>query len=93
MTIQDLIDFIEPGEWNLDAGGCLTSNDNEDCPLWYAYRHIDPDEDCDAEDYMEAGERIGLPRKAVSAIAAAADNRGYPKIRARLLKAAGLSDA
>lgn len=71
MTIQELINFIADGGWHLDEFGCLSSDDNDDCPLWYAYRHIDPDEAADAEDYWEAGERIGLPPKAASVIAAA----------------------
>ena len=89
MRIQELIDFIKGGDWHLDEHGCLSSDDNDDCPLWYAYRHIEPDEG-DAEDYMEAGERIGLPPKAASVIASAADNRGYPEIRKRLLEAANV---
>lgn len=92
MTIQDVIDFVSRGEWYLDESGCLSSVENDDCPLWFAYRHIDPDDDGDAVDYMDAGERMGLPPKAASVIAAAADNRGYPEIRRRLLVAAELVD-
>lgn len=51
MTIQELIDVIEGGEWHLDECGCLTDS-NDDCSLWHAYRLIDPDSTGDAEDYF-----------------------------------------
>jgi hypothetical protein len=92
VTIKEFLGVIEGGGWHLDGYGCLSSDENDDCPLWYAYRHIDPDEEGDAEDYMDAGERIGLPPKAASVIAAAADNRGYPVIRKRLLEACGITN-
>lgn len=91
MTIQEFIDLIDAGDWHLDENNCL-SDDNEDCPLWHVYRRIDPDEDGDAEDYIDAGKRLGLTVKSASMIAAAADNRGYPRIRRRLLEAAGVSE-
>ncbi len=92
MTIQQLLDLIAGDGWYLDDFGCLCSEENDDCPLWYAYRHIDPDSTGDAEDYMEAGRRIGLRETSAAAIAAAADNRGNPELRKRLLKAVGLSE-
>ncbi len=101
MTIQNVIDLIQPGEWHLDADGNLCSDENDDCPLWFAYRYFDPDGDLSDEEYeahypecyVEAGRRCGLLDDQAVAIAQAADNRGYPHLRKRLLKAAGLADA
>lgn len=93
MTIKQLLAVIADGGWHLDNAGGLSSDDNDDCPVWYAYRQIDPDEDGDAEDYIEAGARIGLREKSAFAIAQAADNRGNPALRKRLLRAAGVSES
>jgi hypothetical protein len=92
MTIKEFLGVIADGGWHLENGGVLSSDDNHDCPLWYAYRHIDPDENGDAEDYIEAGVRIGLRQETAIAVAQAADNRGNPKLRKRLLKAAGVTE-
>lgn len=92
MTIAELLQLITEDTWHLDENGCLSSDENHDCPLWYAYRHIDPDGYDAAEDYIDAGVRIGLREKSASAIATAADNRGEPKLRKRLLKAAGVAE-
>jgi hypothetical protein len=92
MTIQDALDLIAGDGWFLDEYGCLCSNENHDCPLWYIYRHVDPDGDGDAEDYIEAGVRCGLSRRAAVAIAQAADNRGSARLRKRMLDACSLRE-
>lgn len=91
MTIEELLTIVSEGEWYLDPDGSLCSVENDDCPLWYAYRHLDPDENGDAEDYVEAGTRIGLSETEAIHVAQAADCRGQPRLRKRLLHAAGLA--
>jgi len=91
MEIKELLDIVSGGEWYLDQDGSLCSVENDDCPLWYAYRHLDPDENGDAEDYVEAGTRIGLSETDAIHVAQAADGRGQPRLRKRLLRAVGLS--
>lgn len=95
MNIETFLGEVACGDWHLDNEGCLSSHDNEDCPIWYVYRqfevYADDDED-DPENYIDAGVRIGLRKKTASRIAAAADNRGEPKLRRMLLKAAGITE-
>ena len=89
MTIDDFLELIAGDDWRLEGDFGYLRDDNGDCPLWHAYRLVDPDEDGDAEDHLEVGRRIGLSHVTSLAIAAAADNRGNPRLRARLLAAAG----
>lgn len=92
MNIPQFLNLLEDGDWYLDPEGVLYEMRNGDCPIWYAYRMVDPDEDGDAEDYVDAGVRIGLHKKTAIRIAAAADCRDESTLRKRLLKAAGVVD-
>lgn len=92
MTIKQFISKLEcvDRDWSL-IEGAITSDD-ELCPIhevWLA--SSEGEEEGQLEDYFEEGIRLGLRKKTVGRIAAAADNRGYPQLRERLLKACGLS--
>lgn len=89
MTIKDFLDSLYPGDWRLDADGNLMDA-NDECPLWHLYRRWNLDTDEEAEDYIDAGRRCGLRTKDAVAIAQAADGRGHPRIRKRLLVAVGI---
>ena len=93
MTIKTFLALLD-GEWKLDENGCLM-DDGERCPLWHVYEDHGDDDDSEEypEDYHEAGLRVGLRSRDASAIAAAADNRGHPRLRKRLLTRVGLSGA
>lgn len=93
MTIKQFLDYLEPGEWLLDSDGNLMDLD-DNCPLWHVYRRyfddFDEDESEGAEDYVAAGRACGLRTRDAIAIAQAADNRGHPRLRTRLLSATGV---
>lgn len=97
MNIKQFLDLLDPRDgWILDEDGTLADK-NCDCPLWHVYRtHYEDLEDDDAEDYIEAvdyldaGRRCGLRQKDAIAIAQAADDRGNPRLRKRLLAAVGI---
>lgn len=90
MTIDEFIDEIVPGGWYLDGSGNLTTEWEQDCPIWQVYREKFRDDEFEPTDFVEAGVRLGLSEADALAIARAADARGHLDIRSRLLKAAGL---
>lgn len=91
MSIKQFLELLVPGEWTLDEDGNLMDA-NDRCPLWHMYeRHYwDDDEEDEAEDQVDAGRRCGLRERDAIAIAQAADNRGHPRLRKRLLASVGL---
>lgn len=88
MNIKGFLDCIDrDAGWRLDGQGNLRDA-NDYCPLWHVYYwrfERDDDEDDDALDYIAAGRRCGLRARDADAIAQAADRRGSPRLRSRIL--------
>jgi hypothetical protein len=83
----------EDRTWCLEDG-CITSVEDEQCPIHEVWLHSPLSRETgQLEDYYQEGEALGLSPHTISRIAAAADARGYPKMRAKLLKACGLEES
>lgn len=88
MTIDEFCERLSAAhrKWFLRGGAirCWV-NSTSHCPISAVTKNP-----MDFWDAAKAGERLGLSGKDARAIVAAADGYGYPDIRAKLLKAAGL---
>lgn len=92
MTINEFIRRLQyiSRNWLL-VDGCIASDD-ELCPIHEVWLATDDgyEHGLLENGYMEEARRLGLSTRVARQIVAAADKRGAPKLRKRLLAALGL---